>query len=301
MILPAPLQPGDTIAIVATARKVSPEEMQPAIEILKNWGLKVVAGPNLYKQHKQFAGSDVERAEDLQWALDNVAIKAVLFARGGYGTVRIIEAIDFSSFKNNPKWLIGFSDITVLHSHIHSQLGVATLHAPMAINFVKTPEAVLAGLKQMLFGNFNSVSCPAQLLNRTGNAKGVLVGGNLSLLYALSGTPSDINTNGKILFIEDLDEYLYHMDRMMMQLKHAGKLKKLAGLVVGGMSDMKDNTVPFGKTAEQIIAEHVAEFSYPVCFDFPAGHLVHNHSLVFGGEVFLEVNAETRLDFMPLA
>ncbi|HOM90405.1 MAG TPA: LD-carboxypeptidase [Bacteroidia bacterium] len=283
MIFPPPLVAGDTVAIVATARKVSRDEMAPAIGILQQWGLQVVEGENLYADKNQFAGDDSLRAEDFQWALDNPKIKAVLFARGGYGSVRIIDRINFSEFKINPKWLIGFSDITTIHSHVHNQLNVATLHAPMAINFPKTPDAVLKQIKDFLFGNSIVLNAQAHLLNRMGNAKGQLVGGNLSILYSLTASASDIDTKGKILFLEDLDEYLYHIDRMMMQLKRCGKLHSLAGLVVGAMSDMKDNTIPFGKTAEEIIAEHVSEYDFPVCFNFPAGHITENNPLALGG------------------
>ena len=231
MISPAPLQQGDTIAIVATARKVSQEEMLPAMDTLKNWGLNVITGKNLYKQDNQFAGTDAERVADFQWALDDKNIKAILFARGGYGTVRMIDAIDFSSFQKNPKWLIGFSDITVFHSHVHTHFGIETLHSPMAINFPKSSEEIISGIKNILFGKPSGFNIAGSSFNRKGNAKGSVIGGNLSLLFALAGTASDIDTHGKILFIEDLDEYLYHIDRMMMQLKRSGKLKNLAGLI----------------------------------------------------------------------
>lgn len=289
MIFPLPLQAGDTIAIVATARKVSRDEMAPAIGILQQWGLQVVEGENLYADKNQYAGDDPLRAEDFQWALDNPKIKAVLFARGGYGSVRIIDRINFSEFKINPKWLIGFSDITTIHSHVHNLLNVATLHAPMAINFPKTPDAVLKQIKDFLFGNSIVLNAQAHLLNRMGKATGQLVGGNLSILYSLTASASDIDTKGKILFLEDLDEYLYHIDRMMMQLKRCGKLHNLAGLVVGAMSEMKDNTIQFGKIAEEIIAEHVSEYDFPVCFNFPAGHITENNPLALGGSAELIV------------
>ena len=295
MIFPLPLKAGDTIAIVATARKVSRDEMAPAIDILQQWGLHVTEGKNLYADKNQFAGDDTLRAEDFQWALDNPNIKAVLFARGGYGSVRIIDSINFSEFKKNPKWLIGFSDITTIHSHVHKQLNIVTLHAPMAINFPKSPNVILKQIKDFLFGNSIVLNAATHPLNRTGNATGQLVGGNLSILYSLAASASDIDTNGKILFLEDLDEYLYHIDRMMMQLKRSGKLHGLAGLVVGAMSDMKDNTIPFGKTAEEIIAEHVSEYNFPVCFNFPAGHITENNPLAMGSYTELIVENKVSL------
>jgi len=288
-VLPPYLKPGDSIALIATARKISPEELLPSIELIESWGLNVVTAPNLYKQENQFAGSDEDRAADLQWALDNENIKAILCVRGGYGTVRIIDKIDFSKFGKQPKWIIGYSDVTVLHQHIHTNFNVATLHATMPINFFKNEEAT-ESLRKALFGEQLNYEIKPHSLNREGNTEGELVGGNLSLIYALTGSKSDIETDGKILFIEDLDEYLYHVDRMMMNLKRSGKLSKLKGLVVGGMSDMKDNTVPFGKTAEEIIYDAVKEYNYPICFDFPAGHIDRNLSLVFGKKYSLNVS-----------
>jgi muramoyltetrapeptide carboxypeptidase len=297
---PAHLKKGDTVAIVSTARKISLEEIQPAIDELTRWGLKVVFGKNLFKQQNQFAGNDEERLKDFRNALDDKNIKAILFARGGYGTVRIIDDVDWNGLKKNPKWLIGFSDITVIHFHVLQNCGVETLHAPMAFNFKSASKESISSLKSILFGENVLHTIPENILsdfNRHGKAKGILTGGNLSILNALNGTPSDIDYSGKILFIEDLDEYLYHIDRMMLTLKRAGKLKSLAGLIVGGMNDMKDNTVPFGKTAEEIICESVAEYSYPVCFGFPAGHIRDNRPLIFGREVELNVSEEISLNF----
>jgi muramoyltetrapeptide carboxypeptidase len=283
------LKPNDKIAIVATARKISAEELAFAIKILKAWGLQPVLGKNIYAIENQFAGSDAQRAEDLQWAINDDSIKAILIARGGYGTVRIVDAVDFTKLKTTPKFIIGYSDVTVLHSHIHTHIGAPTLHATMPINFDKNTEAV-ESLRKCLFGENISYQFETHSLNKTGKAKGVLVGGNLSLLYALSGTASDIDTRGKILFLEDLDEYLYHIDRMMLNLKRSGKLANLKALVIGGFTDMKDNTVPFGKTAEQIILDAVKEYNYPVCFNFPAGHIDRNLALCFGKEVSLKIN-----------
>jgi muramoyltetrapeptide carboxypeptidase len=290
MQTPAYLKKGDTVAIIATARKISEEEIKPAIAFLESYGLNVICGAHLYKADNQFAGTDEQRTSDLQWALDNKEIKAIIIARGGYGTVRLLEHIDFTEFKKYPKWLVGYSDVTVLHSAIH-RLGIASLHATMPLIFSKNKEATKS-LVDALFGAHEQIQLEPHFFNKTGTATGELVGGNLSLLFTLSGTPYDIDTTNKILFIEDLDEYLYHIDRMMMQLKLSGKLKHLAGLVIGGMTDMKDNAIPFGKTEEDIILDAVKEYNYPVCFDFPAGHIDRNLALYFGRTVELNVQSQ---------
>jgi muramoyltetrapeptide carboxypeptidase len=293
MIQPPLLKKGDKIGIIAPARKISREEIQLAVDLFSRWGLEIVLSKNLFNVDNQFAGTDGERAEDLQAMLDDASVKAVISARGGYGTIRIIDKIGFTKFKKDPKWVIGYSDITVLHSHIHN-LGIETLHATMPINFSKNSEATET-LRKALFGEKLNYEFEAHHLNRKGMAEAELVGGNLSLLYALTGSISDINTKGKILFIEDLDEYLYHIDRMMVNLKRSGKLSHLAGLIVGGMTDMKDNIIPFGKTVEEIILDAVKEFNYPVCFNFPAGHIDKNLALCFGRKVNLKVADTVKL------
>jgi muramoyltetrapeptide carboxypeptidase len=290
MQIPAYLKKGDTVAIIATARKISEEEIKPAIAFLESYGLKVICGKHLYKTDNQFAGLDAQRASDLQWALNNKEIGAIIIARGGYGTVRLLEHIDFTEFKKHPKWLVGYSDVTVLHSAIH-RLGIASLHATMPLNFSKNKEATKS-LLDALFGAHERIELEPHFFNKTGKAIGELVGGNLSLLFTLSGTSYDIDTSNKILFIEDLDEYLYHVDRMMMQLKLSGKLKNLKALVIGGMTDMKDNVIPFGKTEEDIILDAIKEYNYPVCFDFPAGHIDRNLALYFGRTVELNVQSQ---------
>ncbi len=296
MVLPSYLNKGDTVAIIATARKVSKEEIQPAVAFFESYGLSVVLGKNLFESSNQYAGTDAQRTEDLQWALNDKTIKAIIIARGGYGSVRTIEQIDFTEFKKHPKWMVGYSDVTVLHNAIH-KIGVATLHATMPLNFTKNEEATKS-MVDALFGKLIQVETEENYSNISGTAKGQLVGGNLSLIYSLSGTPFDIDTTNKILFIEDLDEYLYHIDRMMMQLKLSGKLKKLKGLIVGGMTDMKDNAIPFGKFPEDIILDAVKEYNYPVCFDFPAGHIDRNLAMYFGREVELTVSDNATLKFL---
>ena len=279
------LKTGDTIGIAATARKISAEEIEPAIKTLESWGLKVICSASLFETSNQFAGNDMQRATGFQELLDNPEVKAIICARGGYGTVRIIDMLDWSAFSINPKWIIGYSDITVLHNHLHTKLGIPSIHGTMPINMLpdKADKDSIESLRRILFGEKSeAISTQSHPFNKEGTANAILIGGNLSVIYSLLGSASDIDTSGKILFLEDLDEYLYHIDRMMMNLKRNGKLHQLAGLVVGGMSDMKDNTVPFGSTAEEIIASHVAGADYPVCFAFPAGHEKRNLPLMLG-------------------
>jgi muramoyltetrapeptide carboxypeptidase len=292
MIIPPYLKKGDDVILIATARKISSEELDPAITIIKSYGLNVILGEHIFEIDNQFAGTDLERKTDLQWALNHKTAKAIIIARGGYGSVRLVENLDFSEMKKNPKWLVGYSDVTVLHHALHNE-GLATLHATMPLNFTKNEEATKT-MFDALFGNLNETKITENVfLNKDGIVNAEIVGGNLSLIYSLSGTPFDLNTNGKILFLEDLDEYLYHIDRMMMQLKLSGKLKNLAGLIVGGMSDMKDNQIPFGKTAEEIIFNAIKDYDYPVCFNFPAGHIDRNLALYFGKKASLIVNSSS--------
>lgn len=289
------LKPGDTIAFVSSARKISRDELVFAKTQVESWGLKVVFGENLFQEENQFAGTGAQRTQDLQDALDNENVKAILFVRGGYGSVQIVDSIDWASFQKNPKWIIGFSDITVFHSHIQQNFAVPTLHTAMPITFANNTESSLENLRKILFGEKISYQIDTHPLNRVGVMNAEIVGGNLSILYSLLGSESQMNTDGKILFIEDLDEYLYHIDRMMQALKRAGMLKNLAGLIVGGMSEMNDNTIPFGKTAEEIIQDVVSEYNYPVAFGFPAGHVDDNNPIVFGEKVRFEVNHKNTL------
>lgn len=282
---PPYLKTGDNIIIISTARKISKKEIQPSIKLLESWGLNVLLGNNLFKEENQYAGSDKERTQDLQDALDNPNIKAIICARGGYGTVRVIDQIDFTQFQNHPKWLCGFSDVTVIHSAIH-QLNISTLHSTMPLLFNKTEQKeAIETLRGSLFGRPISYTFPENPLNKGDRIEGTVIGGNLSIINNLIGTPTDLLSSNKVLFLEDLDEYLYHIDRMMQQLKRAGLLANLKGLLIGHMSDMNDNAIPFGKTTYEIILETVQEYNYPVIFNFPAGHLNQNLALKLGEQI----------------
>ena len=263
---PDSLKKGDRIAIVSPARKIRPEEVENAVKAFESWGMEVVQGEHLFASDRQFAGSDEQRTADFQRMLDDPSVKAIMASRGGYGTVRIVDSLNFDNFVRNPKWIIGYSDITVLHSHIHRHFGIETLHAVMPVNFKGHCERnpSVTSLKKALLGKDLHYKFPSGEYSRPGECHAPIIGGNLSILYSLTNTSSDINTMGKILFIEDVDEYLYHIDRMMMNLKRSGKLENLAGLVVGGMTGMRDNEVPYDRTANQIIAEAVQDYDYPV-------------------------------------
>lgn len=297
MKAPSYLSKGDKIGIAAPARKISIEELRPAINTFEDWGMEPVFASNLFCSDNQYAGPDDERRNGFQELLDNHEIKAIICARGGYGAMRIIDGLNFSEFQKNPKWIAGYSDVTVFHSHLHKQFETETLHCTMPLNFENNTKEALESLRKALSGEPIAYSAPGHELNKTGTANGIITGGNLSILYALSGSVSDIDTKDKILFIEDLEEYLYHIDRMMVQLKRSGKLQHLAGLIVGGMNNMNDNTIPFGKTACEIIAEHVSAYDYPVCFGFPAGHIDDNRTLILGRKISLSVAEETEVVF----
>ena len=290
MVTPHFLDIGDTIGIVSTARKITSIEVQPLIDLIEAWGLKYILGATINAEHNQYAGDDTTRTTDFQEMLDNPKVKAIWCGRGGYGTVRIIDHLNFSGFIKNPKWIIGYSDVTVLHSHIHS-FGIETLHANMAIDIDTKTEETRRSIKTVLFGKGHKIVLSAKNeLNRNGVANGELVGGNLSILYSLVGSPSELTTRGKILFLEDLDEMYYHIDRMMQGLKRSGALENIIGLVVGGMNDMRDNVIPFGKTVQEVISDAVAEYDFPVCFDFPSGHIHDNRALLLGREIHLTVS-----------
>ncbi len=292
---PPYLSKGDTIGIVCPAGFMPPEKAQTCIDTLKQWGFKVRIGKTLGNQFNYFSGTDEERLHDLQMMLDDGEIKAILCGRGGYGLSRIIDDIDFTRFKKNPKWIIGYSDITVLHSHLNNRLKIASLHSPMAAAFNDggaDSEYVLS-LKKTLLGKRSTYSCDAHALNRPGITEGELTGGNLSLVAHLIGSVSDASTKGKILFLEDIGEYIYNVDRMMIQLKRSGKLDKLAGLIIGGFTDMKDTTIPFGQEVYHVIMDKVKEYNYPVCFDFPVSHSDRNYALKSGVKHLLRVGKKS--------
>jgi muramoyltetrapeptide carboxypeptidase len=288
MITPPILQKGDTIAILATARKNIDDNLKPAIDLLHSWGLEVIIGNTIGLDDNQLAGTDEQRAADFQQQLDNPNIKGIWCVKGGYGTVRIIDLLDFTQFKQNPKWIIGFSDITVLHNHLNT-MGFKSIHAIMPISIPKASAAAIASLKLALFGGQLTYQIAADEMNRAGTATGELVGGNLSILYSLLGSPSAIDCKDKILFIEDLDEYLYHIDRMMMNLKRNGCLESIKGIVVGSMSKMRDNEIPWGKTAVQIIEDVTKTYNIPILYSFPAGHIHDNRALILGSKVSINV------------
>lgn len=293
--IPPYLKKGDTIGITCPAGYMATEKAQTCIDTLQQWGYQVMVGKTLgSSSDNYFSGTDEDRADELQAMLDDSSIHAILCGRGGYGVSRIIDQLDFTRFKRNPKWLIGFSDITVLHSHIFTNYKIATLHAPMAAAFndgVDSP--YIQSLKQALAGKKAQYRSAVHPFNQAGTVTAPLVGGNLSLLAHLVGTPSDVDTKGKILFIEDIGEYIYSTDRMLHQLKRSGKLAKLAGLIVGGFTDVKDTGRPFGKTVCEAIHEVVKEYTYPICFDFPVSHDVANYALKVGGIYTLQVSNRT--------
>ncbi|RMG81874.1 MAG: LD-carboxypeptidase [Bacteroidetes bacterium] len=289
MIIPPLLEKGDTVKIISTARKIEKEVIYDARKLLESKGLKVEFGKNLFSEHHQFAGTDRQRAEDLQEAVENPNVKAIFCARGGYGTIKLMNKVSLESLKKQPKWLVGYSDVTVLHNCLNN-LGIASLHATMPVNYSGNTSGALNSLFQAFFSGQYQYEILPDTKNRSGICEGELTGGNLSIIYSLLGTKFDISTENKILFIEDLDEYLYHVDRMMAALYYSGKLQKLKGLIVGGMTDMNDNEIPFGKTAEEIILEYVSEFDYPVVFNFPAGHITDNRALILGKKHLLKVS-----------
>jgi muramoyltetrapeptide carboxypeptidase len=283
--IPSYLQKGDTIGIVCPGGAMPVERVSECIRILnEEWGFRTRVGKTVGNQFHYFSGTDEERLNDFQQMLDDNEVKAILCARGGYGMSRIIDKIDFKKFKEQPKWIIGYSDITVLHSHLYSNYYISSLHAPMAgaFNDEGFKNQYVLSLKNVLEGKKIKYQCPIHEFNKKGEAIGELVGGNLALLVHLVGTDSDIKTKGRIMFIEDVGEYLYNIDRMLLQLKRSGKLAKLAGLVVGGFTDMKDTERPFGKTVYEIINDIVKEYDYPVCFGFPVSHEKENYALKIG-------------------
>ncbi len=291
MNTPTYLKKGDKIAILCPAGYIK-EDLTPAFDILRTWGLELEIYPSTYSQWNQFAGDDELRTKDLQHALDATDIKAIIAGRGGYGSVRLIDRLDFSTFKKSPKWFVGFSDITVIHSHIQRQLKTASIHGQMVKSFLDASPESLATLKAALFGENKDLQYTfSSSAHREGQARGILTGGNLAILHSILASDSDVDYDGKILFIEDVGESYYNVDRMLWALKRAKKLDKLKGLIIGGFTGMKDSEPSFGQSVEEIIMDKVQEYDYPVAFGCPAGHIEDNRALVFGQEIELIVRS----------
>ena len=293
--IPPYLKKGQTIGITCPAGYMAAEKAQTCINTLQSWGFEVMVGKTLGSRSKNyFSATDEDRRNELQAMLDDDGIHAILFGRGGYGLGRIIDQLDFTKFKKNPKWLIGFSDITILHCHLNSRFKIASMHAPMAAAFNDGGDATeyIGSLHKAILGKKAKYNCAVHPLNKAGTASAELVGGNLSLLAHLCGTPSELNSKNKILFIEDVGEYIYNIDRLLYQLKRSGKLDHLAGLIVGGFTDMKDTERPFGKTVYEAIAAIVAGYDYPVCFGFAVSHEKENYALKVGAVYTLKVSSK---------
>jgi muramoyltetrapeptide carboxypeptidase len=293
MIIPPFLSPGDTIGLVAPGRKVSAQDVAAAQEIFRSWGLNVSVARNLHStRHNYLAGLDAERTSDFQAMLDDPDIKAIICARGGYGTTRILDYLNFSSLISGPKWIVGFSDITALHLKL-SKLDVVSVHGTMPILFSKSEtRSSIEGLKDVLFGNCVAINAQMNDNNRYGTVTAPTIGGNLSLIVDAIGTENDPDTSGKILVIEEVDEYMYKVDRMLMHLKRAGKLDNLAGLAVGYMTDIKEPEIPFGESIEKVIMSKVADKVFPVAFNFPIGHENPNMPWIHGATMTLIVNEQ---------
>lgn len=296
LVQPDYLVKGDSIAIVAPAGILKNKEdlIEKAKALAESWGLKVMIGQNVFNQNDHFAGTDSERASDFQKVLDNLNIKAIWSARGGYGSMRILDDLDFTKFIKSPKWIIGYSDVTALHNHVHN-LGMQTIHGMMGTSMDFDPEESkesIETLRKALFGEQLFYEIKASEYNREGIAEGEIVGGNLTILLTMLGSKSSISTEGKILFIEEIGEYKYHIDRMLQSLKRAGYFENCKGLVIGDMSNIKKNTTKWGSAIEQLILDAVSEYNFPVLFDFPAGHESDNRALILGRKISLSVNKE---------
>ncbi len=300
-VIPPYLETGDTIGITCPGGFITAQDVQPAIDKMQEWGFKIITGNTVGKKDFTFGGTDEERLTDLQQMIDNNNIKAIMCARGGYGAVRIIDKIDFKNFIADPKWIIGFSDITVLHSHINRQFNIASIHSKMCNSFPsdwnmaeQVQKDAIESIRQCLTGKKMEYSAVPNTNNKMGTATGILVGGNLKTLESLAGSSSDIGTKNKILFVEDTGEYLYSIDRMFWNLKRTGKLTQLKALIVGGFKAKKDDEgEEFGKTIEEVVLEKIATYNYPVCFDFPVGHQKNNYALKCGMQHTLDVNEKS--------
>lgn len=298
MLRPPSLSIGDEIRILTTARKVSLEEISLAKKWIESFGYIVSIGSTIGLEENQYGGNDKERAKDFQLALNDTKVKAIWFARGGYGSIRIFDLINWNNFIQHPKWLIGFSDITIWHNLVNQFYGIQTLHSLMPLTFESSTELAKNSLREAISGTFSAIEFDSHPLNSLKSTlEGELIGGNLSILYSLLGTKSGLNTNGKILFIEEIDEYLYHIDRMMLSMKNSGKLNGIKGLIVGGFTDIKDNNIPFGKSYEEIILEHCSEFNYPIIFNFPAGHIEDNRTIALGSNVRFSSNEKLTMTY----
>lgn len=290
--IPPYLKKGDTIGITCPAGYMAAEKAQSCINTLQKWGFNVMVGKTLGSKSKNyFSGTDQQRRDEMQAMLDDKDIKAILCGRGGYGVGRIIDQLDFSTFKRNPKWIIGFSDITVLHAHLSTKIKIASLHAPMASAFNNGVDKYIQSLHNAILGKKNAYTCMPHSYNKTGLATGTLVGGNLSILAHLIGSPSSINTKNNILFLEDIGEQIYHIDRMLYQLKRSGKLDNLAGLVIGGFTGMEDTERPFGKKVYAVVKDIIEGYNYPVAFGFPVSHSKQNVALKVGVSYTLKVTS----------
>lgn len=293
IIIPPYLIKGDTIAITCPAGYMAAEKAAMCIHTLQTWGYEVMVGKTLGSNSENyFSGTDEERTDELQAMLDDRSISAILFGRGGYGMGRIIDRLNFKKFRKHPKWLIGFSDITVLHMHLYNKYNIASMHAPMAAAFNDGENEFTHSLRFAMEGKKYSYNTVSHSFNRKGEVSGILIGGNLALLANVIGTPSDFDTRNKIFFIEDTGEYLYNLDRMLYQLKRSGKFNKPAALILGGFTDMKDTERPFGKTTDEILKEITEAFEFPVCFDFPVSHVKENVALKIGLTYHLKITTK---------
>lgn len=296
MIIPEFLTSGNKVAIVATAKKVDKETTINGINVLKSWGLKVISGRHLFESSYQFAGTDKQRIDDFQRMIDEPEVKAIFLARGGYGSTRIIDKIKFDSLKSRPKWICGFSDVTAIHLHLNN-LGIASIHSPMPSFFHSIDHKSLQWFKKLIFGEKSRFDIKRHKLNNEGEVKGRLIGGNLSIICHTIGTRSELSPEGQILFLEDVGEQLYNIDRMMVQMKRTGILASISGFIVGQFSDIKDNNDPFGADAYEIIHSHTREYDYPKAFDFPVGHTNKNYALPVGvNSIFTVDNNSSTLE-----
>ncbi len=290
--LPHLLKPGNRVGIISPASHPTSDQWKAGLQVLSDWGLEIVLGDHYLAEHFGLGGTDEQRRADLQQMLDDPSIAAIFPLRGGYGVSRLLDGLDFTKFRKNPKWVVGFSDITALLCHIDT-FSIASIHGPMPNNFCqKGGEAALANLHTLLFEGRTHMHTTSHALNKHGVAEASIIGGNLSLLTHLIGSNSFPNPKGKILFIEEVGERLYHVDRLLLQLKRAGYLADLAGLIIGGFTDCKEASLTIGLSVEDMILEHTAAYHYPIAFDFPAGHIPNNQAIPMGKKIKFLVNAE---------